>query len=604
MAHPSSPSVRLVFALPLCLALLAFAACSQQPAPKTAAAAAEDGSASASSAPDTAAGASAADAAAAVPPAAEESRRRPAPGINQEIMRQAEGKDIVTDEDLRAALQPPDGRWLVDEEGRRYYVMTIPKIEGYYQKVEPGKVRIKPGLLFDVLREGEEDFDVKMYEPVIGGPPPVPQEPPAPVEVVEPATVDRLTFQAFDEGLPKEGQWRNGFTVADMNGDGHPDIVHGPARKGQMRPWIFLGDGEGHWRPWSEARFPRVGLDYGDTAVADFNGDGHADIAFASHLRGVMVMVGDGNGVFTTWSEGTGFANPEAHEGVASFSSRAIEAADWNGDGRPDLVALGEGPRLTGARAPNAVGGDLDTGAQGLVVFLNHGDGTWERLDHGVGRGHVFGDDLELADFDGDGRLEVLTSSGAFGRNDLLVSVDASGEWHRVALDGVPANAYSWSVATGDFDGDGHPDMAVGYQQKSSGNLLWHTGIDVMLNRGDGSWEPHTAISVPDESGVWSLAAGDIDADGHTDLLGVTGVGEVLVLLGNGDGTFEQEEVAAKIDLETCRGYHAELRDVDGRPGDEMLIGFAGEAGSEVMIPGLTRRCPSEGRIAVWRVRP
>ena len=64
---------------------------------------------------------------------------------------------------------------------------------------------------------------------------------------------DRLRFVPFGEGLPQSGQWRDGFAVADMNGDGHLDIVHGPPRKSFGTPVIFLGNGKGSWRRWQEA---------------------------------------------------------------------------------------------------------------------------------------------------------------------------------------------------------------------------------------------------------------------------------------------------------------------------------------------------------------
>src|SRR5262245_42878837 len=90
---------------------------------------------------------------------------------------------------------------------------------------------------------------------------------------VETAALRSLVFEPFGRGLPTRGQWRNGFAVADMNGDGHPDIVHGPPRKVRGGPVVFLGDGRGGWTVWKDARFPAAPYDYGTAAVADFNGD-------------------------------------------------------------------------------------------------------------------------------------------------------------------------------------------------------------------------------------------------------------------------------------------------------------------------------------------
>ncbi|HEX7808976.1 MAG TPA: hypothetical protein VF608_09630, partial [Thermoanaerobaculia bacterium] len=66
----------------------------------------------------------------------------------------------------------------------------------------------------------------------------------------------RFTLEPIETGLPKRGQWRDGFDVADMNSDGHADVVHGPARKLNFTPSIFLGDGAGHFTHWKTAHFP------------------------------------------------------------------------------------------------------------------------------------------------------------------------------------------------------------------------------------------------------------------------------------------------------------------------------------------------------------
>ena len=81
----------------------------------------------------------------------------------------------------------------------------------------------------------------------------------------------RLRFEESSQGLPGTGSWRNGGTVADMNGDGKVDLVLPPQRAGNGVPAIFLGDGKGGWKLWQTNWSTR--LNYGSVVAADFNKD-------------------------------------------------------------------------------------------------------------------------------------------------------------------------------------------------------------------------------------------------------------------------------------------------------------------------------------------
>src|SRR6266545_7314023 len=263
-----------------------------------------------------------------------------------------------------AVLEPPDGKWLTDENGQQYFIIEVPRVEGQYIWEDKDTVRLRGGMPLKLAHYDDKTFYAKIFKVMPGEGSPVRGHKPTVSELEKAAEtykagipeVSRLRLEPFDSGLPRAGQWRNGFDVADMNGDGQLDIIHGSPRKaGGSPPQIFLGDGKGSWRPWTEVRFPEdVQFDYGSVAAADFNRDGHMDVAVAMHILGLRVFVGDGKGAFKLWSEGLDYHVPQEGDPPPGFSSRAITAVDWNRDKRPDLLALGEGMHLNVASEKKA----------------------------------------------------------------------------------------------------------------------------------------------------------------------------------------------------------------------------------------------------------
>jgi hypothetical protein len=500
-------------------------------------------------------------------------------------------------------LQPPDGKWLKDEEGRFYFVDKLEK-SGPFLRLDDKTVRTRWGINIDVVKEDDKYFYYKVYRPV--GSFPAMQlgrhlspEETRRIEATYAANTPesrRLSFVPFGKGLPTTGQWRNGFAIADMNGDGHPDIVHGPARKSMGNPAVFLGDGKGNWRRWSEARFPPLPFDYGDTVVADFNGDGHMDMALGMHLRGMAVLLGDGKGHFTDWGKGLDLSVPKPGADSLGFSSRAIAVLDWNHDGRPDVLALGEGPRLTAVsreRVRPAAAGD----SYGPVIYLNQGDGTWVRKDQGTTSREIFGDSVTVGDFNGDHRPDFATGSGAMGRQSLVNYHREDGAWNAVDVSLVRPQSYIRSVTAADFNGDGRDDLAVGYMSFELGT--WWSGIDILYSQADGSWTRRPLFSTEGRLEVSALGHGDLDGDGRTDLVALTGEGETWVYLGDGKGFFTRETATGIPAVDGgCRGYHVELADLDGDGRDEIVADFAGE-NSPMFAPD---RCLSGGALMAWHL--
>jgi len=504
-----------------------------------------------------------------------------------------------------SAPQPPDGQWLVDPGGREYYVIRVPRREGAYAWVSEDhtRVRLVHGLEWDVVSYSDDHFHVKVYRALDQAPPTVRRRQPTAEDLERTAAAYRpevtagagLTLSGFGAGLPQRGQWRNGFDVADVNGDGHLDIVFGPARKQVRRlPTIFLGDGAGAWKPWSTARFQALPYDYGDAKVADLNGDGIPDLVLASHLRGVVALIADRGGRFTAWSQGLEFSGSATGQQPV-FSSRAIALADWNGDGRPDILVLGEGPTPASRPAPGAPP-EFRPGSRGVVVYLNGGDGTWKKVGPGASRN--FGSSIAVADFDRDGRLDFATGSDAWGFTTLLNLGQADGTWKATVIPALRPNALYRAVASADFDGDSRPDLAVSFVTRDHG--VFRVGIDVLLNRA-GGWERKTIGVVEGRAALFGLATGDLDGDGRADLVGVDGDGSLWIFRGDGAGGFTREPVLGVKPGEQCQGYGIRLIDLDRDGADEIVVSFAEDLAADGPL-SKGPSCPSEGSLQAWKV--
>lgn len=516
-------------------------------------------------------------------------------------------------EAARVRQEPPDGVWWIDEAGRAYFLTRYPKEWGYKSRAIPRPtaekmVELADGRAYLLAGEDEELLYLKQFRPA-DPPDRSAEEARKQAELEEIAAAyrfstaegDRLVMRPFSQGLPTSGQWRNGFDLADMNGDGRLDIVHGPPRKGRLDgPLIFLNEGDGNWT-FQPMEFPSFPYDYGDVAVADFNGDGRPDIAMGIHLRGVVALVADGPESFRLWNEGMEFFSPRPDDSVGSaaavFSSRTLTVADWNGDGRMDVVALGEGPRPASdilERTQRL----FDRTSYGIRVYLNGGDGDgngrWSALDVAREQRSVFGDSITVQDFDADGAVEALIGSNVFNSKRVLVDQQAGGVPVPVEVPEVRPMAYVSAVAAGDVDGDGHIDAILAFTSREADT--WRRGIEILYRRGEG-WESRL-LDVREGRNAWSaMATGDLDGDGALDLVALDRTGESAVFLGDGEGFLVRELSPEMVSPEgNCNGYAVRLADLDGDGRDEIVQSFAGER-SPLFAPG---RCPGGGAILAW----
>jgi hypothetical protein len=212
--------------------------------------------------------------------------------------------------------------------------------------------------------------------------------------------------------------------------------------------------------------------------------------------------------------------------GAGAAGATAIVVADVNSDGKPDIVEL------------NLCGLNNCDGAVG--VLLGNGDGTFQAVkttDTGV----VFAYSLAVGDFNGDGKPDLVVSSGASCSptpcsnliSVLLGKGDGTFDAPRIYGSGdFQANA----VVVADVNGDGKLDLVAANQ--CSPTTCSNDGVaGVLLGNGDGTFaaaQTYNAGGAPS-----SLAVADVNGDGKPDLFVVYGSSLVGVLLGNGDGTFQ-----------------------------------------------------------------
>ena len=327
--------------------------------------------------------------------------------------------------------------------------------------------------IYKIARQDDQYLYVKQY--IVGTVAPMAAAAPALVPDAAPALPLTRRFQLleFDRGLPRTGQWRDDFAIADMNGDGNLDIVSGPARKSLSGPAIFLGDGQGSWTRWAGTKFPSLPYDYGAVAVADFNGDGIADIALAMHLRGITVLTGNGKGEFTRFDDGLPLGAPGAAQD-ATFSSHAITTIDWDGDGKPDLVALDEG--LLGSSKYL-----LSSAAQAGMKRLSQSGGRWTRADSAAERNQDLAGSLTEGVAN---RVRRVVAVPRLGGEGAAVAESAGAAWSLRAIRTLPAGAIVRASAAADLDGNGQIDLVLSYQIYQGGD--WRSAIDAFYAMGDG----------------------------------------------------------------------------------------------------------------------
>jgi len=405
--------------------------------------------------------------------------------------------------------------------------------------------------------------------------------------------------------------------AADVTGDGKIDLLWAGGQSKIIG--LLPGNGDGTF---GTQRSMTMGSNTYGIAIGDFDGDGHIDIAATGHDdKTVVIATPDGSSFRTLFTA------------TLPFKPYDLAAADFDRDGKLDLLAGGEENTLAlflgngnatfrqrdvplpGASRDSILIGDinadgvadlhLDTSESGSwwsSSYLGNGDGTFRR----AGR-TTMSDVRAFADFNRDGKLDMSGSSStghvAFyrGRGDgTFVTATALSVDYGIVSEGA---FVSHAVAVGDFDGDGHDDLAAANSSANDITLLFGNGdgtfrspvnvalaaspetlrgadldgdghpdlivihsntFDVMLNTGTGSFSAPVKYSTT--APIFAFATGDVNGDARADIVAATSKVDGLLFLGNGGGTFAPPKTIALAAGNTPRAITIGDFDRDGRP--------------------------------------
>ena len=469
-----------------------------------------------------------------------------------------------------------------DDQGREYRLEALPKAHAVKQP--DGSLRTVWGIPVDLGREDAEFFYIKVYR--VGPPPAAPTAPPRTSATAAttplPAEIARIVFDDWSEGLPSAGQWREGVAVADLTGDGRLDIVAGPARKTLRAPSVFTRGAAGWTR--ATVTMPAVPYDYGDLSVAPATQGQPALVVLGVHLKGLIALEQQGPTSFADASVGL----PRASRGDESvFSSRSVLTLDCNGDGRTEIVALGEGPRLGASRGSPGEG-------LGLAVFSRAATGRWAMQRADVTRG-LHGGGLTVGDIDGDRHLDLALAPAQLGQREVVLRGDGACGWTPERVDALWPRAYVTAVALGDLDGDGRAELVAGTTRFEETAVWGH--LDVYSRSATGAWTRGAALArVEGRARFEGVAIVDLDGDGRVDVAALGPEGQVLAFLGDGKGGFVRNTTSAPAPGR-CAASALTTGDLDGDGRPDLVVTYAQER-SGGQDPA---ECPSEGAIRVWR---
>ena len=344
--------------------------------------------------------------------------------------------------------------------------------------------------------------------------------------------------------------------IADLDGDGKPDIADVNGNDHTVS--IFRNLSTNGARLSAASFAPRVDLPFptGGTSgnpyrlrAVDLDGDGKLDL-IAAEVSGNRVSVFHNvatPGTLTTNSFETPFAL------IAGCDCRFAAAADLDGDGRVDIVALNYGDKTISLFKNVGTAGSLNASSFAPPVVLVAPGGPYE---------------VAIADLDGDGKPDLAVANSDAGMISIYQNAgDALANALIPPRVDLPTGNTTATIAVADWDGDGKLDLVAGSVQSENISVFRNVSTGGLLTTN--SFEPRVDFA----TGYWThtVAIADFNGDGKPDIAVVGELPSVMSIFQNTStpGSFTTASLAPRVDFGTgwnAWGIAAGDLDGDGRP--------------------------------------
>ena len=278
------------------------------------------------------------------------------------------------------------------------------------------------------------------------------------------------------------------LAIKDLDGDGMPDLAVCNSYNNTGTISIFRNTGSNGLISFDTKKDYATGIGPLSVSIGDLNGDGKPDLVVANYMSSTI-------SIFQNMStNGTIFFAAKRDFTVGIGVPVSVSIGDLDGDGKPDLAAVNGGN--------NSASILRNIGTSGTIAFA-------PKIDFSTGADPY---SVSIGDLDGDGKPDLAVANKYDKTASVLRNTSTNGTIAFAPKVDFAIGQGPWNIAIGDLDGDGKPDLATA-------NGLYNT-VSVLLNLSASdsiSFAPKMDYPVGDDP--TSIAIGDLDEDGKPDLV-------------------------------------------------------------------------------------